>query len=112
MYVVASLFGGIMPVPGGIGVMEAAVTVGLAAVGVPESAALASGIMFRIVTFYLPPLWGWFALHWLKNKRYLGARCGSIGWAARRGNGREMLRRIAVDPGAGVGPTPLVNRRR
>lgn len=71
VYVVAALFGGFMPVPGGIGVMEAALTVGLVAVGVGESAALAAAITFRIVTFYVPPLWGWASFRWLERNRYL-----------------------------------------
>lgn len=71
VYVVAALFGGFMPVPGGIGVMEAALTVGLVAVGIGESVALAAAITFRIVTFYIPPLWGWFAFRWLERNRYL-----------------------------------------
>jgi glycosyltransferase 2 family protein len=71
VYVIASLFGGFMPVPGGIGVMEAALTVGLVAVGVSESVALAAAITFRIVTFYLPPIWGWVAFRWLERNRYL-----------------------------------------
>ena len=44
---------------------------GLTAAGVPESAAFASIILYRITTFYLPPVWGWFALNWLRNNRYL-----------------------------------------
>lgn len=71
VYVVASLFGGFMPVPGGIGVMEAALTVGLMAVGVTESAALAAAVTFRIVTFYVPPLWGAAAFRWLERHGYL-----------------------------------------
>ncbi|MFN7151277.1 MAG: YbhN family protein, partial [Microthrixaceae bacterium] len=71
VYVIAALFGGFMPVPGGIGVMEAAITVGLVAVGVGESAALAAAITFRIVTFYIPPLWGWVSFRWLERNRYL-----------------------------------------
>jgi uncharacterized protein (TIRG00374 family) len=71
VYVGASLFGGFMPVPGGIGVMEAALTVGLVAVGVPESAALAAAVTFRIVTFYVPPAWGAIAFRWLDRHQYL-----------------------------------------
>lgn len=71
VYVVASLFGGIMPVPGGIGVMEAALTVGLVAVGVDEPVALGAAITFRIVTFYIPPIWGWAAFRWMERNTYL-----------------------------------------
>lgn len=71
VYVIASLFGGVMPVPGGIGVMEAALTVGLVAVGVDESVALGAAITFRVVTFYVPPIWGWAAFRWLERNNYL-----------------------------------------
>jgi uncharacterized protein (TIRG00374 family) len=53
-----SLFAGFMPVPGGIGVAEAGYTAGLAALGIPHAAALSTTLAFRIVTFYLPPIWG------------------------------------------------------
>jgi uncharacterized membrane protein YbhN (UPF0104 family) len=66
-----SLFAGIMPVPGGIGVTEAALSVGLAAAGVPESAAFAAAVTYRLVTFYLPPIWGGVATRWLKREGYL-----------------------------------------
>jgi uncharacterized protein (TIRG00374 family) len=71
VYVAAALFGGMMPVPGGIGVMEAALIAGLLAAGIPETTASATAITFRVVTFYLPPIWGWFAFNWLQRKSYL-----------------------------------------
>jgi glycosyltransferase 2 family protein len=60
-----SLFSGLVPVPGGIGVAEAGLTAGLVAVGVPEQTALAAALIHRLLTFYLPPVWGYFALRWL-----------------------------------------------
>ncbi len=39
VYIAAALFGGFMPVPGGVGVMEAALVAGLEAVGVADAAA-------------------------------------------------------------------------
>ena len=66
-----SLFATFIPVPGGIGVVEGGLLVGLTSAGVPESAAFAITILYRITTFYLPPIWGWFALNWLRRNRYL-----------------------------------------
>jgi uncharacterized protein (TIRG00374 family) len=66
-----SLFAGLLPVPGGIGVSEAALTAGLVAFGIPESEALATALMYRFVTYYLPPIWGWFAMRALKQQGYL-----------------------------------------
>jgi uncharacterized protein (TIRG00374 family) len=66
-----SLFAGFMPVPGGIGVAEAGYTAGLAALGIPHAAALSTTIAFRMVTFYLPPIWGAAAMRWLRTHSYL-----------------------------------------
>lgn len=62
-----SLFAGLMPVPGGIGVTEAALTAGLVAVGVPGSGAISAALVHRLATFYVPPLYGMFALRWLRR---------------------------------------------
>jgi len=66
-----SLFAGMMPVPGGIGVYEAGFIVGLTAAGVDQSTAFAAAICFRAITFYLPPLWGWFAFHHLERRGFI-----------------------------------------
>lgn len=66
-----SLFAGLMPVPGGMGVAEAGYTAGLQAVGVPSAIALSTAIAFRLVTFYLPPLWGSAAMRWLRREEYV-----------------------------------------
>jgi uncharacterized protein (TIRG00374 family) len=66
-----SLFAGFMPVPGGVGVAEAALTAGLIAIGVPEGVAASTAIAYRLATFYLPPLWGGFAMRWMKSQAHL-----------------------------------------
>lgn len=66
-----SLFLGFMPVPGGIGVGEAALAAGLTAVGVPPEIALATAITHRMGTSYLPPVFGWWASRWLAARGYL-----------------------------------------
>ncbi|MEZ0235631.1 MAG: lysylphosphatidylglycerol synthase domain-containing protein [Actinomycetota bacterium] len=66
-----SLFAGFMPVPGGVGVAEAGFTAGLIAIGIPEGAATSTALAFRLVTFYLPPLWGGFAMRWMKQQSNL-----------------------------------------
>ncbi len=66
-----SLFAGFMPVPGGVGVAEAGYTAGLIAIGIPDAAATSTALMFRLVTFYLPPLWGSFAMRWMKQHSYV-----------------------------------------
>jgi len=71
IYCFVSLFAGFMPVPGGVGVAEAAYTAGLVAIGIPQAAATSTALMMRIVTFYLPPIWGSFAMRWMRENRYL-----------------------------------------
>ena len=66
-----ALFAGFMPVPGGMGVSEAALTAGLVALGVPNAAAMSTAIAYRMATFYLPPIWGSVATRWLKRHSYL-----------------------------------------
>ena len=67
----ASLLGGIAPVPGGMGVIEAGLIVGLVAAGVPQDVATAATFTHRLFTAYLPPTWGWFALRWLRRHSYV-----------------------------------------
>lgn len=66
-----SLFVGLVPVPGGIGVAEAALTAGLVAAGVPEEIAVAAAISHRVVTAYLPPVFGWYGSRWLTERGFL-----------------------------------------
>lgn len=66
-----SLFASLIPVPGGIGVTEGALMVGLTSAGLPDSAALAVTMLYRFSTFYLPPVWGWFSMRWLQRHQYL-----------------------------------------
>jgi uncharacterized membrane protein YbhN (UPF0104 family) len=68
---VVFLFGGLMPVPGNIRVAEAGYTLGLQAIGIPAEVAVSVAIAFRLVPFYLPPIWGGLALRWLKRHAYL-----------------------------------------
>ena len=66
-----SMLGGISPVPGGMGVVEAGMIIGLTAAGISEPDAVAAVFVQRLFTAYLPPLWGWFVLVWLRKKEYL-----------------------------------------
>jgi len=69
--VVVALFAGLMPIPGGVGVSEAGLTAGLTAVGVPADTAMAAVLVWRLISYYLPPVWGWFCLRWLTRHDYL-----------------------------------------
>jgi uncharacterized membrane protein YbhN (UPF0104 family)/tRNA A-37 threonylcarbamoyl transferase component Bud32 len=63
-----TLLAGLIPVPGGIGAAEAGLAAGLVAMGVPEATAFAIAITHRLCTYYLPPVWGYFSLQWLRRK--------------------------------------------
>jgi uncharacterized protein (TIRG00374 family) len=65
--VCVSLFAGLMPVPGGIGVTEGALITGLSAAGVDQATAFAATICYRMITFYLPPVWGAACFHRLER---------------------------------------------
>ena len=67
----ASLLGGLAPVPGGMGVMEGAIITGLMAAGVPEVQAVPATFAYRLITAYLPPVWGYPAIFWLRKHEYL-----------------------------------------
>jgi uncharacterized membrane protein YbhN (UPF0104 family)/tRNA A-37 threonylcarbamoyl transferase component Bud32 len=67
----ASVLSSLIPVPGGIGAAEAALSAGLITMGVDESTAFAIAITQRLCTFYLPPIWGYFSLRWLTRKGYV-----------------------------------------
>jgi uncharacterized membrane protein YbhN (UPF0104 family) len=69
--VTVSLISSISPVPGNAGVAEAGLTAGLTAIGVPSGAAVSGVLVYRLVSTYLPPIWGYFCLRWLTNHDYL-----------------------------------------
>ena len=66
----AGMLGNVAPVPGGIGVQEAALTAGLTSFGIPANAALATVLVFRAITFAIPPIFGFFTLRWLRSRGY------------------------------------------
>ena len=66
-----ALLAGFLPIPGGIGVTEGGLIFGLTRAGMPEEAAFAAVILYRLATFYLPPVWGFFALRWLQRNQHV-----------------------------------------
>jgi glycosyltransferase 2 family protein len=67
----AGIIGGISPSPGGMGVVEAGMILGLTAAGVSEADATAAVFIQRLFTSYLPPIWGWVTLVWMRKREYL-----------------------------------------
>ena len=66
-----SLFGGLIPVPGGIGVFEAGLTAGLTAMGVDPTVATAAVLTDRLITAYIPPVFGYLSISWMTKHEYL-----------------------------------------
>jgi uncharacterized membrane protein YbhN (UPF0104 family) len=66
-----ALLAGLLPIPGGIGVAEGGLTFGLVQVGVPEEVALVIALVYRVASFYLPPVWGFFAFRWLERNDHI-----------------------------------------
>jgi hypothetical protein len=66
-----SLLASFIPVPGGIGVAEFGPTIGLTSAGMVPEAAIAAVLLYRISTYYLPPVRGFPAMLWLQRNRYL-----------------------------------------
>jgi uncharacterized protein (TIRG00374 family) len=67
----ASIVGGAVPVPGGLGVVEAGLIAGLTSAGIPQEQAVAAVFIQRLFTAYLPPIWGWFILAWMRRREYV-----------------------------------------
>jgi glycosyltransferase 2 family protein len=67
----AGLIGGAVPVPGGAGVVEAGLIAGLTSAGVPQSQAVAAVFIQRLFAAYLPPIWGWLTLAWMRRREYV-----------------------------------------
>jgi len=67
----AAIVGGAVPVPGGLGVVEAGLIAGLTSAGIPQDQAVAAVLIQRFFTAYLPPVWGWATLAWMRRREYV-----------------------------------------
>jgi uncharacterized membrane protein YbhN (UPF0104 family) len=68
VYLTGSALGSIIPTPGGLGAVEAALTAGLVAAGLHGTEAASAVLLFRLLTFWLPVPFGWAALSYLERK--------------------------------------------
>jgi glycosyltransferase 2 family protein len=59
VYLAGNTVGSFAPTPGGLGAIEAVLTAGLTAIGVPAHEAIPAVLIFRIATFWLPIPAGW-----------------------------------------------------
>jgi uncharacterized protein (TIRG00374 family) len=67
----AAIIGGAVPVPGGAGVIEAGLIAGLTSAGIPEDQAVAAVLIQRLFTAYLPLVWGFATLTWMRRREYV-----------------------------------------
>lgn len=71
VYLGASLIAAAAPTPGGLGAMEAALVAGFTGVGMDPAIAVAAVLSYRLLTFWLPILPGWFCFHHLDRRNYI-----------------------------------------
>jgi uncharacterized membrane protein YbhN (UPF0104 family)/tRNA A-37 threonylcarbamoyl transferase component Bud32 len=67
MYVIATTVAGAVPVPGGVGPLEAALTAGLVGLGVDPATAAAIVVFFRVISYWLPILPCWLAYRYVQK---------------------------------------------
>jgi len=71
VYLTGSAIGSLVPTPGGLGAIEAALSAGLTAAGMPGAAAVSAVLLYRLLTFWLPVPIGWVALKYLERRQAL-----------------------------------------
>ena len=71
VYLTGSAIGSILPTPGGLGGVEAALTAGLTAAGLSGAVAVSAVLLFRLLTFWLPVPFGWAAMTYLEREQAL-----------------------------------------
>ncbi|HEX7136006.1 MAG TPA: lysylphosphatidylglycerol synthase domain-containing protein [Iamia sp.] len=71
LYFLATTVGAAVPTPGGVGGVEAALTAALTSSGVDPATAASVVLLFRLVTFWLPVVPGWFLLQRVQAKDYV-----------------------------------------
>lgn len=71
VFLAGNALGSAAPTPGGVGAVEATLTFGLIAVGVPKDVAAPAVLLFRLLTLWLPVLPGWLFFNHLTRKGLL-----------------------------------------
>jgi uncharacterized membrane protein YbhN (UPF0104 family) len=68
VYLAGATIGQAAPTPGGLGAVEAALSAGLTAAGLDGGVAVSAVLLYRLVTFWLPTLPGYWSFNWLTKK--------------------------------------------
>jgi uncharacterized protein (TIRG00374 family) len=69
VYGLATLIGSLGITPGGLGLVEGTLCLGLVSTGLPAALALAAVLLYRLVSFWLVMTTGWLVLLWLRIER-------------------------------------------
>ncbi len=68
VYLAGATIGQAAPTPGGLGAVEAALTAGLTAAGLDGGLALSAVLLYRVITFWIPTIPGYWAFSWLTKR--------------------------------------------
>jgi len=71
VYLAGATIGQAAPTPGGLGAVEAALAAGLTAAGLDAGLAVSAVLLYRLVTFWLPTIPGYWAFNYLTKKNAL-----------------------------------------
>jgi len=71
VYLAGATIGQAAPTPGGLGAVEAALAAGLTAAGLDAGLAVSAVLLFRLVTFWLPTIPGYWSFNYLTKKNLL-----------------------------------------
>jgi uncharacterized membrane protein YbhN (UPF0104 family) len=68
VFLAGNALGSAAPTPGGVGAVEATLTVGLIAIGLPKEVAAPAVLLYRLLTLWIPVLPGWLFFNHLTRK--------------------------------------------
>jgi undecaprenyl-diphosphatase len=71
VYLGASIIAAASPTPGGLGAIEAALVAGLTGLGISPGAAVSAVLVYRLATYWLPVVPGWYSWRALQRRDYL-----------------------------------------
>ncbi|HEY7011526.1 MAG TPA: flippase-like domain-containing protein, partial [Streptosporangiaceae bacterium] len=71
VYLIASFIAAASPTPGGLGAIEAATIAGLTGIGIPSGPAVSAVLVYRLATYWLPVLPGWYSWRLLQRMAYV-----------------------------------------
>ncbi len=71
VYLTGSVVGQAAPTPGGLGAVEAAMAAGLTLAGLDSGLAFSAVLLYRVITFWMPTVPGYFSFNWLQRNNWL-----------------------------------------